>query len=253
MLKKIFYSVLDIITLKRGVTRVINGTKVKFPARWSRYYEKDYESENYAFLKQRVKPGMHIIDIGAHIGLFSVISSKLTGQSGKVVSFEPTPETYSVLKKTLQLNHCDNVMPLQAAISNENGKATFYIGNTTVNNSNSLVKNKPGEELHSHIVELLTIDTVVKTYSVKPGLIKIDAEGAELDVLKGGQDFILANKPIIILGLHPASVKAKGDSLETIWDLLKKYAYTIKLEEKEMTREDFCSREILFDVHCIAE
>jgi FkbM family methyltransferase len=247
------YQLLDLITLKKGVTRTINNMKVRFPAKWSRYYPGDYEVENYTFLQQHVKPGMQIIDIGAHIGLFSACSSRLTGPTGKIICFEPTPGTFSILKETLRLNHCDNVIAVQAAVSDKEGKATFYISSTEGCNSNSLIKNEWGGNPVGYDVKLVTIDSVVAANSIKPDLIKIDAEGAELDVLKGGIKTFKGHKPVLILGLHPAFITQKGDTLEAIWDLLESVPYKTKLDGKEISRQDFCSRDLLFDVHCFAK
>lgn len=247
------YTFLDLATLKKGIVRNINGMKVRFPARWSRYYPHDYETENYTFLQQQVKPGMQIIDIGAHIGLFSACSSQLTGPKGKIICFEPTPGTFSILKNTLLLNHCDNVIARQAAVSDKEGMATFYVSHTAGCNSNSLVKNKSGNQVSAYDVQLVTIDSIVTEYSLNPSLIKIDAEGAELDVLKGGIKTFKEHKPVLILGLHPAFIKQKGDSLEAIWDLLANIPYKIIMDGKEMTRQDFCSRDLLFDVHCFVK
>ncbi|HKC37695.1 MAG TPA: hypothetical protein VKB95_16575, partial [Chitinophagaceae bacterium] len=61
-LKNAAYTLLDWATLKKGIVREINGFKIRFPAKWSRYYENNYEEDNYFFLKQQVKQGMHIID-----------------------------------------------------------------------------------------------------------------------------------------------------------------------------------------------
>jgi FkbM family methyltransferase len=223
---------------------------IRFPARWSRYYESNYEADNYTLLRQQVKPGMHILDIGAHIGLFSATCSQLAGPQGKIICFEPTADTFSVLKETLRLNHCENVTALQAAVGDKEGTATFYVSSMAGSNTNSLVKNKSGKELSEYDVRLVTIDGVVSEYSLKPSLIKIDAEGAELDVLKGGAKTFTDHKPVLILGLHPAFIKQKGDSLEAIWDLLQDQRYTIRMEGKDLTRQDFCSRELIFDVHC---
>jgi FkbM family methyltransferase len=246
------YTFLDLATLKKGVVRNINGMKVRFPARWSRYYPGDYESENYTFLQQQVKAGTQIIDIGAHIGLFSACSSQLAGPTGKIICFEPTPGTYSILKETLRLNHCDNVTAMQAAVSEKEGSATFYVSSTAGCNSNSLIKNQWGGNPVGYDVKLVTIDGVVTENNFKPSLIKIDAEGAELDVLKGGVQTFKEYKPVLILGLHPDFIKQKGDSLGSIWDLLVSVPYQIKLDGKEMTRQDFCSKDLLFDVHCFA-
>jgi FkbM family methyltransferase len=250
-MKRIVYSLINLMTGCRGVRRTINGFKIRFPARWSRYYESNYEADNYSFLKAQVKPGMHIIDIGAHLGLFSAVSSQLTGDAGKVVCFEPTPGTYSILLETLKLNHYNNVIPVRGAISNKEGTAIFYVSETAGCNSNSLVKNKSDEETKGDEVKLFTIDGVVHQYSLKPGLIKIDAEGAELDVLQGGLHTFREFKPVLILGLHPDFITKKGDSLDNIWDLLQQSGYHIKENENNLSRLDFCSRTLLFDVHCI--
>jgi FkbM family methyltransferase len=248
--KNLAYGVLDLATFRKGIVRRINEKIIRFPPRWSRYYEDYYEAANYNFLREYVKPGMEIVDIGAHIGLFSVYTSQLTGSNGRVICFEPTPGTFSILKRTLALNHCKNVTAVQAAVSSQDGDATFYVSDMAGCNSNSLVKNKPEKEISGYAVKLVTIDTIVSTYSLKPSLVKIDAEGAELDVLKGGRQTFSSLKPVIILGLHPAFIKQKGDSLEEIWNLLQDLQYSLKMDGKKMSKEDFCDRQLLFDVHC---
>jgi FkbM family methyltransferase len=250
-MKEIAYSLLNLATGNKGVQRTINQFNVRFPARWSRYYEPAYEADNYNFLREQVKPGMHIIDIGAHLGLFSVASSQLTGATGRIVCFEPTPGTYEVLLQTLKLNHCSNVIPVQGAVSNKEGSAIFYVSETAGCNANSLVKSKPEKEAKGNEVKLFTIDGVVQEYSLKPGLIKIDAEGAELDVLQGGLNTFRHYKPILILGLHPHFISQKGDSLERIWEMLQQSGYQVIENGNKLTSSDFCNRTLIFDVHCI--
>ena len=239
------------MTGNRGVERTINGFKIRFPLRWSRYYQSDYETDNYNFLKAQAKQGMDIIDVGAHIGLFSAVSSKLAGTGGKIICFEPTPGTYEILLQTLKLNKCQNVIPVQGAVSSKKGTAVFYVSETAGCNSNSLVRNKSDKEIKGYDVELFTIDGIVDQYSLKPGLIKIDAEGAELDVLLGAPDTFRQYKPVLILGLHPAFISQKGDNLEKIWDLLLQFGYRVKENDNHLTKTEFCGRTELFDVHCV--
>jgi len=253
LFKKISYTLLDWATLGKGVLRKINGMKVRFPVKLSRYYDADYELENYNFLKEQVKPGMHIVDVGAHLGLFSSVCSQLAGSEGKIVCFEPTPGTFELLQQTLGLNDCSNVTAVKAAVSDKDGMATFYVSEIAGCNSNSLIKNKLGGEPQAYDVKLVTLDSITNNYSLKPSLVKIDAEGAELDVLKGGVTTFKKYKPILILGLHPAFIKAKNDSLASIWDLLMDCGYEISLGGAAITKEDFCSKELLFDVHCCAK
>ena len=248
-LKNTAYGVLDLITLKKGVARKINNRKIRFPAKWSRYYPGEYEPDNYGFLEQQLKPGMHVIDIGAHIGLFSVCSSQLVGPGGKIICFEPTPGTFAVLKNTLRLNHCDNVIALQGAVSSKEGSATFYVSQVEGSNSNSLVRNKSEASSSAFDVKLYTIDSIASGYSLKPSLIKIDVEGAELEVLKGGRHTLTTIKPLIILGLHPPFA---GDNiLKQIWDLVKEYGYKVIYNDVQIGESDFITQPTLFDVQLI--
>lgn len=247
-LKNIYYTVLSLASFGKGVQRTINGMKIRFPARWSRYYEANYEAENYQFLRKHLRTGMDVIDIGAHLGLFSTYCSKLT--DGTIVCFEPTPGTFPILKKTLELNHCNNVTAVQAAVGDKNGTATFYVSYTATCNSNSLLKNKPDEELSAYEVKLLTIDSITPDHALEPSLIKIDVEGAELDVLKGGIETFRKFKPVLILSLHPEFIKIKGDSLEMIWDLLAEEKYEVRRDNNLMDKKNFCSLRDIFDVHC---
>ena len=249
-IKYFVYKTLDLLTLQKGVSRNINGFKVRFIPRFMRYFSSNYEKENYDYLKKQIKQRDHVIDIGAHIGLFSVVCSQLVGKEGKVICFEPTPGTFKLLQQTLELNHCENVIPVQAAVSSKDGEATFYISTENEgNNSNSLVGNNTLQKMEGYRVKLKTIDSVVAEYKINPSLIKIDVEGAELDTLQGGLKTFLSLKPKVILGLHPDAVKRKGDSLEAIWDLLMSRPCKVELDGKEMSKEDFCSRSQLFDVH----
>jgi FkbM family methyltransferase len=251
MLKTLAYSLLDYSTGKKGICRTINGFKVRFPARWSRYYESDYEADNYSFLKHQLQPGDHVIDVGAHLGLFSVISAQLVGAAGKVICFEPTPATFEVLRQTLERNKAANVIPVWGAVSSRNGTDEFFVSEIAGCNSNSLVLNKDRNCVETVPVHLYTIDAVVNEHDLRPVLIKIDAEGAELDVLKGGVLTLRTQKPALILGLHPAFITQKGDSLVEIWDSLMQCGYTVSQNGRDLTKHDFCTRTSLFDVHCV--
>src|SRR5215203_1651223 len=108
-LKKIAYLLIDIFTLGRGVKVTISGFPVRLPSHYFRYFTKDYEQDNFSFLQRVTKPGQVIIDIGAHLGLFSIRATQLVGHNGKVFAFEPAPSTFFLLQKTVQINKADRV------------------------------------------------------------------------------------------------------------------------------------------------
>ena len=118
--KNVAYKVLDIITMGTGMPAVINGVRLKLPTRYFRLFPADYEQAGFNFFKKHAKQGDTIIDIGAHIGIYSVLFSKLT--NGKIYSFEPTPSTAAVLRKTIHINNCEkNVTVIQAAVAEKPG------------------------------------------------------------------------------------------------------------------------------------
>ena len=76
--KKIYYFLLEIVTFGKGVKVTINGIKLKLPSKYYRLFPPVYEKENFDFFNKHIKKGSVILDIGANIGLFSVIFSKLS-------------------------------------------------------------------------------------------------------------------------------------------------------------------------------
>jgi FkbM family methyltransferase len=250
-MKQFLYFILDLIILKRGISRHISGFSMKIPTRFHRYFEQDYELNNINFINNYVQNKAVIIDVGAHIGLLSVILAKRAGNGGKVYSFEPTPSTFQILKETIKINHLDAVIvPVNAAVSNTEGKATFYVTNFVAHNSNSLSNNLRNYGNERGIeVDVTSIDSF--THQNKTGkidVIKIDVEGAEYSTLKGASRVIDESRPFIILALHPDSIVNFGDTLSDIWDYVKSKNYHVFHLSKEIDKGYFISQKNLFDV-----
>jgi FkbM family methyltransferase len=249
-LKAISYFVLDLATLKKGIMVGINDYKFRLPIRYHKYFPADYEHDNFSFFKRICTPGMNCIDIGAHIGLFSIYMQKLSG--GHVFSFEPTPSTVSVLKKTITLNKVTaNIEVVAAAVSDKTGKGRLCIDTQAASVSNSLVQYERTANLETCEVELVTLDEFVKQRNIKIKFIKIDAEGAELAVLKGAYNTVDNQRPFMVLGLHPAAIAARGETNEMIWQVLKKMKYSVLYDGKEITQNEFCDKKEIFDVHLL--
>src|SRR5580698_7573656 len=86
-----------------------------------------FELDGGAVFAGLVKSGMTVVDIGAHAGLYSLIASKLVGDTGHVVSFEPSPRERGALMKLLKWNRCRNVRVEPVALGETDGEATLYI------------------------------------------------------------------------------------------------------------------------------
>src|SRR5687767_16024020 len=97
------YGGLDLMTAGRGVSRVICGERIRLPARWCRWYPAGYEPHTFGFLRAHCGQGQTALDIGAHLGLFSIVMARRVGPQGKVYSFEPTASTRGILKEPVPL------------------------------------------------------------------------------------------------------------------------------------------------------
>src|SRR4030095_11775361 len=255
-MKEFAYKVLDRITGGKGIRRQFSGVSLRLPTRYFRYFKPDYEWENIDFINKNVSTGMTVIDIGAHIGLFSVVLSKKAGDAGKVFAFEPTPATFNILTKTIQINNAAGIItPVKKAVADRTGKATFFISNSLASVSNSLADIERGPEKTVKVdVDLTSVDEFVQEHDLgQVDLIKIDAEGAELSVLKGASETIEKFHPKMILGVHPASVKEMSHSLEEIWDFIALRNYKVIHHTNLMDKVSFIRQAGLFDVFLVHE
>ena len=249
--KSLVYGAVEVVTGGRGVARTIGGELIRFPARFSRYYPSDYEPETFRFFRERLKSGNVVIDIGAHIGLFSVVAARLVGLPGRVFAFEPTPHTRAVLERTVHLNGlADRVEVRGEAVARSSGTAIFFDTGDPGSNANSLVAStdRHRNELR---VETTRLDDFVSARSIDVDLLKVDAEGNELDVLRGGEKLLREQRPAIALALHPDALRVAGGSLVEIWALLEELDMFVSLAGQRLDLDAFCSQEELFDVQCI--
>lgn len=145
------------------------------------------------FCKREIKKGDTIIDAGANIGYFTLFFSKLVGEEGKVIAFEPDPTNFDILKKNIKLNGITNVELVKKGISNRNESMKLY--KSDVSGGHSLIKNEWGKEFTT--IQTVTLDDYFNDQKID--LIKIDVEGFELEVIEGGTKLFNNNKKIKII------------------------------------------------------
>ena len=252
-MKELIYKVIDLITLGKGLNKKFRGYAIKLPTRFINYFPSDYESENFLFLEKQIAADDVVLDIGAHIGLFSVIAAQIVGDKGKVFAFEPAPSTARLLKKTIHINHLENVVqPFAEAMSKEVGAITFFVSDNKADNSNSLVSYKSDRQLNGIEVKVNTIDHFVDSQHLsKVTFIKIDVEGAEYDTLLGGRKTFTTHRPACILAIHPEPIKVKGDKLEDIYNFIQQINYCIVYNNQQLGIDAFCSNTEMIDLQLL--
>ena len=174
-------------------------------------------------VKRNYKAKFTMIDIGANVGWYSINFAKSFPKS-RIYSFEPIPSTYALLLSNIDMNGLTNITIIQAGVSDHKGVATFYY-DPQVSANASLVNLGEKANIEKLDAPLVTLDKYCYQKSIKPDLIKVDVEGAELFVFKGARQLISDNHPIIFVEmLRKWSSKFGYHPNQTI-ELLKDLGY----------------------------
>ncbi|HXZ42433.1 MAG TPA: FkbM family methyltransferase, partial [Terriglobales bacterium] len=190
------------------------------------------------------KPGGTLIDIGAHFGIFTISALRKVGPSGKVISFEPSADTRSVLLKTLALNGFDGVPEIRSeAVSNVTGQSSFFSSTIPGDAANSLIGN--AQHQRKSVIRTIRLDDIQLP---RVDAIKIDAEGAELRILDGSRALITKHRPAVLLSVHPMQIERSGRSLSELWNLLESLKLVPYFKDEPVSSEWFRSQTELFDV-----
>jgi len=250
--KSTVYKVIDAMTFGRGIKRNIGGADIRLPSSISRFYTSDYEPETVKYLQENLKPGETFLDIGAHIGLFTVLAARLVGSSGKVISFEPTPLTRGALETVVKMNGCSDVVTVRAeAISEEKGTALFFDAGDAISVTNSLIKNETtGGQIR---VATLSLDDFVVESDTMPDCIKIDVEGAELRVLRGAERTLVTERPKVRLSLQSPFHGDDPSVLNETWSYVQDLGFAVDVDGNEVEESWFCSQKGFFDVNLVPQ
>ena len=184
-------------------------------------YTGQWEPHIVSIFNQYIKDGMVAIDIGANIGAHTLILSKLVGESGKVLAFEPCKVNHDILVQNCIVNKSKNTDIYKLGCGDK--KKSMFIEsrwNTTEKEDNygcvvlqSDQKNKNDECIHIIPIDDLKIEKV--------DFMKIDAEEMEDKVLEGCKETIKRCKPIIVVEIHPNDVKK-------VLPMLNELGYTVR-------------------------
>ena len=150
-----------------------------------RVYERYFEIEK----------GDVLIDVGAGIGEFTILAGVKVGNEGCVLAIEPEPRNFAYLKTNVKLNKLKNVKLCRKAIAEYKGRAKLYVLDNGCT-GHSLIPRKRAKAIE---VEVDTLDNVVNSYALdKIDFIKVNVEGAEVNVIKGGRKVLGMARKVVI-------------------------------------------------------
>ena len=177
-------------------TAKVGGVTVSFPAGdqvgFNLLIRGSWEPYLLGHFCSRMKAGMTVVDVGAHVGLYSLDASALVGPAGKVYAFEPEPRNYKLLLRNIKANGFSNIIALQKAVSDHPGVISLYVDPS----DSSLHSTRPLSEAAVEC-EAVVLDQLLVGQPVD--MVKIDVEGGELSVLRGMQGIMAANPQMQIL------------------------------------------------------
>jgi FkbM family methyltransferase len=162
-----------------------------------------YEPLETALFKRTLNPDDVFLDIGAHIGYYSLIAAKII-KTGMIHAFEPYIDSHELLMENLVLNRCRNVETYLIAASDKSRMGSLYIDEKNKGN-NSLYSQKDCDEI---TVEMIKLDEMFRDKKVD--YVKIDTQGHEIEVLIGMQDIIKNNKLKMIIEYYPYGLRRMG-------------------------------------------
>jgi FkbM family methyltransferase len=167
-----------------------------------------YEQAQSRLFHQHVTAESTVFDLGANVGYYTLLAAKLA-RLGQVVAFEPEPRNAAFLRSNIAANRCQNVSIHELAIAATTGVAKFKFGSGS--GTGALAAEG------TLAVKTVKLDEFVATSGLRPTHLKIDVEGAEIDVLRGGLEALQACRPTIFLSTHGAA--AHADCCELLQEL----------------------------------
>jgi FkbM family methyltransferase len=211
----------------RGFTHVVNGTdRFRIDARQAPHAAAiEWEPEQYAAVMAEIRPGAHVLDVGAFNGLYALGAAMRVGNAGRVVAVEASPRTAHRLRSNVRANALERVITVvEAVCADRAGQRLVFHTSDDGSMIDSAVGGGPG----SSALELptTTIDRMVGELGLKPSVIKIDVEGYEDLVICGAAETLERFHPTVFVELHPAQLATRGIAVSHIAELLASYGLT---------------------------
>lgn len=224
-------ALLRMIYGRRGIERRMgNEPPIRLNPRY-RSISEDCEREVVKAMKSLIRPGDTALDIGANIGVFTLLLARWVGPSGAVHAFEPAPESLNALRYHAGLNELsDRVTIVAEAVSDQVGMAAFYAHSRSGENSlNPFMMDRmaAAEKIE---VPLTTIDAYCSQTNITPSFLKFDIEGFEFHALEGGMQTLRRARPRMLIEFHAhlwAEVGVTPERIAGVMNELKEIGYSV--------------------------
>jgi FkbM family methyltransferase len=216
-----------------------SGARFLMKMKWQSHTEYalgTYEPDFFRAMRKHIRRGDTCVDVGGHLGYYSFLMSRLTGPEGRVITFEPVAENIAAIRENIALNKSTNIRVVNSALGERAGMMTLVRSEDETFSATPSTRGYAVEGGRKEVeVQVGTLDSFLARENLRPGVIKIDVEGAEIDVLRGANETLRTIRPIVLLEIH-----GWGDSTSReVTELLASCGYNVSLAGRR-GREAFC-------------
>jgi FkbM family methyltransferase len=196
-----------------------------------------YEPLETEIVKQEIKKGDVVLDLGANIGYYTLIFAQLVGEEGRVFAFEPDDTNFNLLKRNVEINGYKNVTLVQKAVSHQTERVKLYLHEENKGMHNIYEPDSPDSPAIE--IETVSLDDFLESYTEKIDFIKMDIEGSELDAIEGMSSILQKSKNVkLMVEFFPLGIKRLGLSPEQLLDRLVEHRFKLYHINKQTKRKE---------------
>ncbi|HEX2069460.1 MAG TPA: FkbM family methyltransferase [Actinomycetota bacterium] len=198
----------------------------------------EYETFELDIFERIVQPGMVVFDVGANLGIYSVIAAARVGSAGRVFAFEPVPENLEYLRTNIELNGLRNVEVVPQGVGSEKGQMRIFLSPNGVGSHSAAAANvgrtlSGQRSTRGHVdVPVITIDEFAAARSVVPDVVKMDIEGYEAFAVRGAAT-TLERRPTLLMEFSaPLLERCGSDPIALAQLLMQIYGGSYLFDER---------------------
>jgi FkbM family methyltransferase len=196
----------------------------------------EWERHQTLLFESLLSEGMVFVDIGAHIGYYTLLAAQCVGACGKVYAFEPAPDNFRVLTRNIEQNALTNVVAESVAVARSSGRASFTLSDNDSSSHSLAGAFQSGRRVE---VETISLDEYFSEYEGRIDIVKLDAEGAELAILEGMQQALARNPEMVLFTeIYPRAMEAFGNSPEAFLAKLAHLGFSVTPFEEVRPAEE---------------
>jgi FkbM family methyltransferase len=210
--------------------RVEGGCRLTLPAadRLAPQLLAGFEHEERKLIARLLRPGDVVFDVGANVGLYTLIAARKVAPEGHVYAFEPSPDTFAILDRNIRSNGLEAVVTcFELGLSDSDGEGELLSGGAAYRAYNSFGRPTEGAVTETQAVVIQRLDSVIAREGLpRPTLVKIDVEGWETHVLRGGERlFDAIDAPHVLVEFNHRAARNAGSSTDELHAELRGRGY----------------------------